>query len=412
MVSEFIASINNNEQNYYNIGDMFFLANTTQPDFIILGKGDPAFSEGYTPIYTLDDIAEDMPKMGEKYYIANYYTVATIDVGFNPNDYATKEDLGRAEVDIITSANQQANDIVTSLNDHIQDTYSTKLEVEKKQDKLTAGENIIIDDAHTIISADIKKPKTVNSDLITKEIKLQDITFEYTASELTAANIYITVLTSTTTISDNNIEKATVITYNLPEINQNDIITNEDTFLTTAESEANNSCLIVTRTIDQDTQLYYWDNKRTDVNIVAEAKIVIVLISNQALEETDELKNRYKDAIITYSYYDPSTAEIPNHEIDLYSNTEVHYTSPVTALKIGSFISSYPGYSESWTISFIAGDEDPIVDLPDNVRWAVAEPAFEANKYYLLTFIPVGTYYLGVWTMMEPIENEVITNES
>jgi hypothetical protein len=57
--------------------------------------------------------------------------------------------------------------------------------------------------------------------------------------------------------------------------------------------------------------------------------------------------------------------------------------------------------SQEWTISFIAGDEDPLVILPSNVKWAITDPVFEANKKYLVTFKKIIDTYTGIWTVID-----------
>lgn len=256
-----------------------------------------------------------------------------------------------------------------------------------------------------LATEDFAKTRLIDNDLITKEIKLQDMVFDIVLNNPLGENIYQTVIYSNV-ITDHSIKTASIKFYSLPEgIDQNDtamgIYTEE---LYVQAIDAMNGCLICYKNINDDA-LWHYSSNINNVPIGNSDCIVGMIYSNKPIEgaQAEALKNRYKDASLVYSYYDSSTAEVPEHEIDLYSNTEVHYKSPVEALKINSFVSSYPGYSESWTISFIAGDEDPIIDLPDNVKWAIAEPVFEANKYYLLTFVPVGEYYLGIWTVMNVV---------
>lgn len=86
--------------------------------------------------------------------------------------------------------------------------------------------------------------------------------------------------------------------------------------------------------------------------------------------------------------------------IDLSSNEEIHLQNTISSLEINSFISSFDGYSESWTILFTTSDTEPTLIIPNTVKWAVAEPVFDSNKTYMLSFVPFGDNYLGIWTVM------------
>ena len=89
----------------------------------------------------------------------------------------------------------------------------------------------------------------------------------------------------------------------------------------------------------------------------------------------------------------------PEHTINLYSNKEVHYSYPVTRLEINDFIASYEEqYAQQWVVSFVAGDQDPIVIIPDNVIWAEQEPTFIKNYKYHLVFKKLGEDYIGFCT--------------
>ena len=94
--------------------------------------------------------------------------------------------------------------------------------------------------------------------------------------------------------------------------------------------------------------------------------------------------------------------------LSMVSNTEYHCTNPVESLTIESFGTGTKGVAEQWSIIFATAGTIAI-SYPDTVRWAVAEPVFEGNKIYWLSFIPFGSNYLGVWTVAEA---EVTTSES
>lgn len=135
------------------------------------------------------------------------------------------------------------------------------------------------------------------------------------------------------------------------------------------------------------------------------------------------LYEEFKDSIIEYSFINEESDEValgPVHDIDLHSNTEVHYDFPVTELTINNLVVNNPKYSHEWTISFIAGDEAPIITMPNTtsinkintqtgdiittdvpIKWLYAEPVFEANHRYLITFKQIIDTIYGVWTVLE-----------
>jgi hypothetical protein len=119
-------------------------------------------------------------------------------------------------------------------------------------------------------------------------------------------------------------------------------------------------------------------------------------------EGFQDFLNFYKDTIIEYTYEIQEGEYLgPIHDIELHSNQELHYDHPLTELTINEFVESYPSnMSQEWTISFIAGDKDPLVILPSNVKWAITDPVFEANKKYLVTFKKIINTYTGIWTVI------------
>ena len=51
--------------------------------------------------------------------------------------------------------------------------------------------------------------------------------------------------------------------------------------------------------------------------------------------------------------------------------------------------------------TFLAGAAAPTVTVPATVAWSPATPVFEAGKWYELSFVALGTGYVGVWTAAE-----------
>lgn len=92
MVVDLLGAITNNTIDRYNVGDFFFLAEQNQPDFIFVETNDLTQIET-TKINSVNDITEDMPKMGETYFIGGYFLVSAIEVGFNPNDYVKQTEF-------------------------------------------------------------------------------------------------------------------------------------------------------------------------------------------------------------------------------------------------------------------------------------------------------------------------------
>ena len=85
MVNELLGAISGSMKDYYNAGDLFFLAIEQEPDFIILGKGEPALSN-VIRIPDSNSIPEG-PIVGGIYYIGGFFTIGTIDIGVNFDDF-------------------------------------------------------------------------------------------------------------------------------------------------------------------------------------------------------------------------------------------------------------------------------------------------------------------------------------
>ena len=133
----------------------------------------------------------------------------------------------------------------------------------------------------------------------------------------------------------------------------------------------------------------------------------------------------FDDCIIDYSCYLSENDEEylgPVHSISLVNTEEIHYDYPVTELTINDLVVNDPNYSHEWTVSFIAGDSDPLVIVPNEIafkikvrnesqptentviyplKWLYAEPVFEANHRYLITFKQIIDTIYGVWTVLE-----------
>lgn len=81
----------------------------------------------------------------------------------------------------------------------------------------------------------------------------------------------------------------------------------------------------------------------------------------------------------------------------LVNNTE-YRIGTVSALTVNGFGAGETGYAELWSVIFTA-DTGITVSVPASVVWAVATPVFEAGKTYWLSFTPMGSGYLGVWSV-------------
>jgi hypothetical protein len=127
----------------------------------------------------------------------------------------------------------------------------------------------------------------------------------------------------------------------------------------------------------------------------------------------------------------------PVHDTYLHSDTEIHLKDPIESLFIEDLVRCYPeNIAQEWTISFITGNNLPSVTIPNNttipvrhayledvydsdyniigqkekfeyvneslpIKWLYAEPVFEANHKYLITFKQIINTIYGVWTVLE-----------
>lgn len=95
--------------------------------------------------------------------------------------------------------------------------------------------------------------------------------------------------------------------------------------------------------------------------------------------------------------YREMTDDNPN--VLLHENEELHCQGAVTHLRLLGFFSDSEAYSQLWSVQFTTGDA-PLVEVPDSVVWAVAEPVFEAYRTYWLSFVPFGERHLGIWSVI------------
>ena len=105
------------------------------------------------------------------------------------------------------------------------------------------------------------------------------------------------------------------------------------------------------------------------------------------------------------------------HSTLLRSNTEVHYSNPVTELTITKLQRSFSvDTAQEWSIAFQVGEETPSITIPTTVelenqdgtsvetfplKWLYAQPIFEVNRKYLITFKQILDTIYGVWTVLE-----------
>jgi hypothetical protein len=134
---------------------------------------------------------------------------------------------------------------------------------------------------------------------------------------------------------------------------------------------------------------------------------------------------KYADVRIKIAY--GKANQTSTHETILRSDTELYYNTKLTDLTINGLSRSFDrSIAQEWSIAFTAGDADPIVTIPNSasfyvgtldannsaqldaegketlpIKWLYAEPIFEANKKYLITFKQIIDTIYGVWTVLE-----------
>lgn len=111
-----------------------------------------------------------------------------------------------------------------------------------------------------------------------------------------------------------------------------------------------------------------------------------------------DLTNKtYVDSLFAGSVIERSESIISG--LNMVNNTQYKCLTPLTTLDIDTFEAGTTGIGEQWSIIFTTAGA-VTVSLPENVKWAVAEPVFNPNKTYMLTFIRFLDNYLGVWTVV------------
>lgn len=127
----------------------------------------------------------------------------------------------------------------------------------------------------------------------------------------------------------------------------------------------------------------------------------------------------------------------PVHDTYLHSDTEMHIKDPIDSIVIEDLVRCYPAdIAQEWTLSFKTSSNLPSITIPNNtiipvrhayqedkfdnnynvigvvekfeyvnqqlpIKWLYAEPVFEANKKYLITFKQILDTIYGVWTVLE-----------
>ena len=104
---------------------------------------------------------------------------------------------------------------------------------------------------------------------------------------------------------------------------------------------------------------------------------------------------------VTAEQLQPRTAVSSAFPSDGVMADNVEYRiGTVTELDITGFAGGVAGYTALWSVVFTAGT-GITVSVPDSVTWAVADPVFEAEHTYWLSFMQMGSGYLGVWSVAQ-----------
>ena len=81
-------------------------------------------------------------------------------------------------------------------------------------------------------------------------------------------------------------------------------------------------------------------------------------------------------------------------------NVEYRFTSALNYFTLTGFYQPNPdNHSPMFSVMFQTGDYIS-VSITDQIVWAVAEPVFEPNRTYWLSFVECGDKYLGVWSVV------------
>ena len=171
----------------------------------------------------------------------------------------------------------------------------------------------------------------------------------------------------------------------------------------------------------------YWvtDYESITFNTGSNSQVTIVLgEDNMPVSDVSGFIAKYADVKIKISYGKEN--QTSTHETILRSDTELYYDTKLTDLTINGLSRSFDrSIAQEWSIAFTAGDADPIVTIPNSasfyvgtlnindpttledgketlpIKWLYAEPIFEANKKYLITFKQIIDTIYGVWTVLE-----------
>ena len=81
----------------------------------------------------------------------------------------------------------------------------------------------------------------------------------------------------------------------------------------------------------------------------------------------------------------------------LLPNVQHVCADAVTSLNL-TFGAAEAGTEPEYSVLFTSGGS-LTVGVPSTVRWAAMEPVWLADCTYLLTFLPVGGGYLGLWSV-------------
>lgn len=121
------------------------------------------------------------------------------------------------------------------------------------------------------------------------------------------------------------------------------------------------------------------------------------LISSEPVNPAHVATKNYVDTTLNGEIISVSGSSIT---LDMAPNKEYHLNNgeAITGLTINSIIDSGSNTGANWTVLFTTG-ETFTISIPDNIRWAVAAPIFDAGKTYMLSFVKFGEKYLGIWTV-------------
>lgn len=85
--------------------------------------------------------------------------------------------------------------------------------------------------------------------------------------------------------------------------------------------------------------------------------------------------------------------------IQMKANTEYRSRDKIIDFGIQHFRPAEDNFSPMWSVMFETGNVISAF-FPVSVVWSVAEPVFEPNRTYWLSFVECGDKYLGVWSVV------------